>query len=81
MNQREAKRQVTDWLARVTRGCAENALMDHDHTPADRLRLHRAFTELADEMAARYHPELRRPPSEPAALADPDQIPLFEEQQ
>lgn len=69
MNQREAKRVAARELARVARGHAESP----PRTP-DGKRIGDAFAELASELARRGRIPLGPPP-------DPNQIPMFEEDQ
>lgn len=80
MDRRAAKKYATEHLAETARMMAD--LFEHPdggaleaYPPRDRLRIARAYGELADELDRRYNP---RPKGDPVAT-DPDQLPLFPE--
>lgn len=74
MNSRRARQLATQRLAAAARLLASEVDQLAELTDADRLRMQRAFGDLAHEMEVRSGLASR---AHHAALVDPDQVPLF----
>lgn len=74
MDNRRARRLATTRLAAVARLHSDQSDELDELSPADRIRVRRAFADLAHELEVRAGLQPRVAPTAPV---DPDQVPLF----